>query len=83
MVQGSVKWRFFLPKISTPITDRLTGDEYTSLSALIEKHDVSLSWLMRAAVDEFLQEYSEDREQLVPNLPTQQLKTNHAPGEIR
>lgn len=44
-------------KKSTRITVSLADYEHAGLTALAEKYDVSLSWLTRKAVLEFLQQY--------------------------
>ncbi len=66
------------PKKTTRITVSLADDEYASLCGLAEKYDVSLSWLTRKAVVEFLSEYREGRGQLTLDLPVQHPKTNRA-----
>jgi len=39
----------------------LDGQEYAALAAMAEKHRVSMAWLVRQAVTEFLERYrSED-----------------------
>ena len=58
------------PKKSTRITVSLADYEYAGLTALAEKYDVSLSWLTRKAVLEFLQQYGgTDGAQLSLDLP--------------
>ena len=49
---------------TTRITVSLPDNEYTALAALAERHDVSLSWLTRRAVVEFLERYERADAQL-------------------
>ncbi len=62
------------PKKSTRITVSLADDEHAGLSALAERYDVSLSWLTRKAVLEFLQRYGEGGTQLTLDLPRPRLR---------
>jgi len=55
--------------MSTRITVSLPAKEHAALTALAEKHDVSLSWLTRKAIINFLNQYGEDGAQLMLNLP--------------
>lgn len=43
--------------MSTRITVSLPEKEHAALTALARKHDVSLSWLARKAIIEFLNQY--------------------------
>tara|TARA_R110002072_G_scaffold251266_2_gene410118 strand:- start:7659 stop:7868 length:210 start_codon:yes stop_codon:yes gene_type:complete len=54
---------------ATRITVSLPDDEHSALAALAELHDVSLSWLTRKAVVEFLERYEREDEQLPLDLP--------------
>lgn len=49
---------------STRITASLADDEYARLSVLAEEYDVSLSWLTRRAVVEFLKRRTNSRKSL-------------------
>ena len=49
---------------ATRITVSLPDNEHTALAALAERHDVSLSWLTRKAVVEFLARYERADAQL-------------------
>ena len=49
------------PRISISLPER----DYTALCALAEKHDISLAWLGRQAVAEFLERY-QDRDLQLP-----------------
>ena len=44
------KYKRFGPRL----TVSLTGSDYEALSALAEKDKVSLSWVVRRAIDEYL-----------------------------
>ena len=54
------------PRISISLPDR----DYTALCALAEKHDISLAWLGRQAVAEFLERYRDRDLQLPLTLPS-------------
>lgn len=55
----------------TRITVSLPAREHSELTALARKYDVSLSWLMRKAVAEFLAQGSKDEDQLGLKLPNE------------
>lgn len=57
--------------MATRITVSLPDKEHAALAALAQKYDVSLSWLTRKAVIEFLQRYGKDSAQLALDLPIQ------------
>lgn len=59
------------PTKSTRITVSLAEGEHAALMSLAERHDVSLSWLTRRAIFEFLQQHGKDDSQLSLNLPLQ------------
>ena len=61
------------PRISVSLPER----EYQQLSALAEKHHISLAWLGRQAVLEFLERY-QDRDL---QLPLTMSSTSRSPGE--
>lgn len=46
------------------ITVSLSESDHAALSALAERHDVSLSWLTRKAVTDFLERYENEELQL-------------------
>ncbi|GAB4142616.1 MAG: hypothetical protein Tsb0016_11110 [Sphingomonadales bacterium] len=46
------------------ITVSLSESDYAMLSALAERHDVSLSWIARKAITDFLERYQNDELQL-------------------
>ena len=58
-------------KKSTRITVSLADEEHAGLATLAEKYDVSLSWLTRKAVLDFLQQYGKGRVQLSLDLPSE------------
>ncbi len=43
-------------KFETRLTVSLTGRDYDALNALADKEDVSASWLVRRAVEEYLRQ---------------------------
>jgi predicted transcriptional regulator len=43
-------------KFETRLTVSLTGRDYDALNALADKDDVSASWLVRRAVEEYLRQ---------------------------
>lgn len=55
--------------MTTRITVSLPEKEYAALAALAKRHDVSLSWLTRKAVIEFLRQQGEGNARLVLDLP--------------
>lgn len=64
------------PKKSTRITVSLADGEHAELTALAEKYDVSLSWLTRQAVVEFLKMQGRGDSQLPLELPIQKRGEN-------
>ena len=54
------------PRISVTLSET----EYAELTVISEKHRVSLAWLSRQAVIEFLERYRADDQQLPLRLPT-------------
>lgn len=52
------------------ISISLPEEEYRELSALAEKHHISLAWLGRQAVAEFLERYQEHELQLPLTMPS-------------
>ena len=51
------------------VTININDQEYLELSAIYEKHRVSLAWLGRQAIIEFLQRYENVELQLPLGLP--------------
>lgn len=51
------------------VTINLESDEYRELSALSEKHRISLAWLGRQAIIELLERYRNEELQLPLSLP--------------
>ncbi len=56
----------------------LDEQEYAELSAMAEKHRVSMAWLVRHAVAEFLQQYRSEELQLPLRLTGTQSELNNA-----
>ena len=54
------------PRISISVSEQ----EYRELSALAEKHHISLAWLGRQAVTEFLERYQDRSLQLPLTIPS-------------
>lgn len=46
------------------ITVSLSDSDHAALSALAERHDVSLSWITRKAITDFLERYENEELQL-------------------
>ena len=55
------------PRISISLPEH----EYRELSALAEKHHISLGWLGRQAIAEFLERYKDRELQLPLTMPSQ------------
>jgi len=53
-----------MPTTKHRITSNLTDAEFEELAAMAEKYDVSLSWLSRKAILEFIDRYRVDQLQL-------------------
>lgn len=47
-------------------TVSLTRSDYGSLAALAEKNDVSVSWVVRRAIDEYLENHRDEAEPALP-----------------
>ncbi len=50
------KFRKFGPRL----TVSLTGSDYDTLNALAEKDDVSVSWVVRRAIEEYLRKHQKE-----------------------
>ena len=55
----------------------LNVNEYAELASMAEKHSVSMAWLVRNAVAEFLVRYREEDTQLPMRLTPIRSKRNH------
>jgi Ribbon-helix-helix domain len=51
-------------KLATRVTVSVDERDYEQLSALAEEHRVSLAWLVRYAVGDFLERYRQDQLEL-------------------
>ena len=58
------------------ITVSLAGADYASLSALAERYDVSLSWIVRKAVSEYLEHHANGELQLPLNVQKSRDRVN-------
>ncbi|MEM7767391.1 MAG: ribbon-helix-helix domain-containing protein [Pseudomonadota bacterium] len=58
-------------KFGPRLTVSLTGSDYDALSLLAEKDEVSVSWVVRRAIDEYLEQHRADSE---PRLPLRSLQ---------
>ena len=58
-------------KFGPRLTVSLTGQDYDDLSALADKDDVSVSWVVRRAIDEYLDHH---RHEVEPALPLRHLQ---------
>lgn len=59
------------------VTINLEAPEYSQLSALAEKHRISLAWLGRRAIIEFLERNGQEELQFPLILPTQRADTGN------
>ena len=59
------------PTMATRITVSIPNEEHAALAAVARRHDVSLSWLTRKAVIDFLRRYEEGGTQPALDLPLQ------------
>lgn len=64
-------------KFGPRLTVSLTGSDYDALSALAEKDDVSVSWVVRRAIDEYLDNHRHEAE---PALPLRVLQKAERPA---
>ncbi len=64
-------------KKGTRLTVSLTDGDHTALSAIAERCNVSMSWVTRQAITEFLEHHKETEIQLPLNLKTKG-KSRHA-----
>jgi len=53
-------------KFGPRLTVSLTGNDYDALSALAEKDDVSVSWVVRRAIDEYLHNHFHEADLVLP-----------------
>ena len=51
-------------KLATRVTVSVDDRDYEQLVALAEEHNVSLAWLVRYAVKDFLERYRQDQLEL-------------------
>lgn len=47
-------------KFGPRLTVSLTGSDYNTLNALAEKDDVSVSWVIRRAIEEYLRKHQKE-----------------------
>lgn len=59
------------------VTVNLEAPEYSQLSALADKHRISLAWLGRRAIIEFLERNDQEKLQLPLRLPFQRADSGH------
>lgn len=55
-IQMKRKSRKFGPRVTVSVT----GSDYKTLNALADKEDVSLSWVVRRAIDEYLRNHERE-----------------------
>lgn len=55
-----------LRKFGPRLTVSITGGDYDALSALAERDDVSVSWVVRRAIDEYLDNHRHEAEPALP-----------------
>lgn len=58
-------------KFGPRVTVSLTGGDYDALSLLAEKDEVSVSWVVRRAIEEYLEHHRTDAEPRLPLRPLQ------------
>lgn len=56
------KHKKFGPRLTVSLTER----DYDALTALAEKDDVSVSWVIRRAIDEYLDNHRHEAEPALP-----------------
>lgn len=59
------------------VTVNLEAPEYSQLSALADKHRISLAWLGRRAIIEFLERNGQEELQFPLKLPAQRADTGN------
>lgn len=64
-------------KFGPRLTVSLTGSDYDALAALAEKDEVSVSWVVRRAIDEYLDNH---RHEVEPALPLRVLQKAERPA---
>ncbi len=72
-----------MPTTKHRVAANLTDAEFGELAAMAEKYDVSLSWLNRKAILEFIDRYRADQLQLpLRQPPTQGRRTSNVSGNL-
>ena len=64
-------------KFGPRVTVSVTGKDYDILNALAEKDDVSLSWVVRRAIDEYLRNH---RREVDPSRPARGQRKQQTPA---
>ena len=64
-------------KFGPRLTVSLTAGDYDALSALAEKDEVSVSWVVRRAIEEYLENHRHEAE---PVLPLRMLQKGEKPA---
>ena len=67
-----------MPTTKRRVAVNLPGKEFDELMAFAEKHDVSMAWLGRQAILEFLNRYRSERLQLPLRLQQIRSQEDHA-----
>ena len=67
-------------KFGPRLTVSLTNDYYDTLNALAEKDEVSLSWVVRRAIDEYLRKH---RKKIDSSRPMRGLRNDRPPAAER
>jgi predicted transcriptional regulator len=67
-------------KFGPRLTISLTGSDYATVNALAEKDDVSASWIVRRAIDEYLRRH---RKEITLSVSTRGLRERRAPAAGR
>ena len=70
-----------LRKFGPRLTVSLTSSDYDALSALADKDDVSVSWVVRRAIGEYLDNHRHEAEPVLPlRIPQKAEKSAHRTG---
>ena len=67
-------------KFGPRLTVSLTNDDYDTLNAIAEKTEVSLSWVVRRAIDEYLRKH---RKKIDSSRPMRGRRDESAPAAKR
>lgn len=72
-----------MPTNKRRIAVNLADEEYSGLAALAERHDVSMAWLGRQAILEFMENHRSEQLPLPMRLPVPRGSRSGEPGLTR